>query len=220
MAPEGQQTTYRRPSVSIGMGLDGADYSYLTKRTADSTGFFITFNIPFKRNDIFTELLNDAGQLGSDGADSGITYTILKPGREAGKPVSSGCIREAVYGSPVWGRTITELREIKAPAYIRWSTLMQEGTLFQFVPKPDDNPKIQIALKELKKNSGTNVTIKLDYDEVGFNGALCCLSFLAEDLLKASMEANLPDNWSKSMLRRGYERADKKKPKDKKGADK
>ena len=59
--------------------------------------------------------------------------------------MSSGCIREAIYQSPVWGRTITELREIKAPAYIRWSTLMQEGTLFQFVPKADDNPKIQSA---------------------------------------------------------------------------
>ena len=96
MAPDGQTTTYRRPSVSIGMGLDGADYSYLTKKTADSTGFFITFNIPFKRTAVFTEL-----------------------------------------------------REIKAPAYIRWSTLMQEGTLFQFTPKQDDNPKVQIALKEV-----------------------------------------------------------------------
>ena len=64
--------------------------------------------------------------------------------------VSSGCVREAVYTSPVWGRTITELREIKAPAYIRWSTLMQEGTLFQFTPKQDDNPKVQIALKEVR----------------------------------------------------------------------
>lgn len=54
-------------------------------------------------------------------------------------------MREAVYTSPVWGRTITELREIKAPAYIRWATLMQQGTFFQFVPKPDDNPKIQSA---------------------------------------------------------------------------
>ena len=80
-------TTYRRPSVSIGMGLDGADYSYLTKKSADSTGFFITFNVPFKRTDIFAELLNDNGQLGADGVESGITYTILKPGREAGKLV-------------------------------------------------------------------------------------------------------------------------------------
>ena len=86
MAPDGQTTTYRRPSVSIGMGLDGADYSYLTKKTADSTGFFITFNIPFKRTDVFTELLSDTGQLGADG-ESGVTYTILKPGREQGKLV-------------------------------------------------------------------------------------------------------------------------------------
>ena len=62
-----------------------------------------------------------------------------------------GCVREAVYSSPVWGRTITELREIKAPAYIRWSTLMQEGTLFHFTPKGDDNCKVQIALKNARK---------------------------------------------------------------------
>ena len=181
-------TTYRRPSVSIGMGLDGTDYSYLTKKNNDNTGFFITFNVPFKRQDIFTELLNDNGQLGSDGPDAGVKYRVLKPGREEGKPVrvappthrshvsftlrralrapspradgrapvrqsawparslcqvSSGCVREAIYSTPVWGRTITELREIKAPAYIRWSTLMQQGTFFQFIPKPDDNPKIQ-----------------------------------------------------------------------------
>ena len=67
--PEGNTTTYRRPSVSIGtMGLDGADYSYLTKKTAETIGFFITFNVPFKRDDIFRELLSDNGQLGSDGA--------------------------------------------------------------------------------------------------------------------------------------------------------
>ena len=86
--PSGPKTTtYRRPSVSIGQGLDGADYSYLTKKTAESTGFFITFNVPFKRTDIFAELLSDNGQLGADGPESGVTYTILKPGREAGKPV-------------------------------------------------------------------------------------------------------------------------------------
>ena len=80
-------TTYRRPSVSIGMGLDGADYSYLTKKTEDG-GFYITFNVPFKRTDVFTELLSDDGQLGSDGPTSGVKYTVLKPGREAGKLVS------------------------------------------------------------------------------------------------------------------------------------
>ena len=63
-------------------------------------------------------------------------------------------MRETTYGSPVWGRTINELREIKAPAYIRTPTLLQEGTLFHFHGQPDDNPKVQIALKELKKNCG------------------------------------------------------------------
>jgi len=217
----GNTTTYRRPSVSIGMGLDGNDYAYLTKTDKDSTGFFITFNVPFKRQDVFNELLSDGGQLGVDGDPSvtGIETIILKSGREAGKAVSSGCVRQTTYGSPVWGRTITELREIKAPAYIRWSTLMQDGTFFAFVGKADDNPKIQIALKELKKNSGTAVTIKLDYMEVGFNGPLCCLSFLAQDLLKVSMESNLPKQWIESMLLRGYERADKKSKKGKKGGD-
>ena len=39
----------------------------------------------------------------------------------------------------------------QAPAYVRWSTVMQEGTFFSFIGKADDNPKMQIALKELKK---------------------------------------------------------------------
>ena len=94
---------------------------------------------------------------------------------------------------------------------------MQEGTFFQFVGKADDNPKIQVALKELKKNTGTNVIIKLDFLEVGFNGPLCCLSFIAQDILKALMENDLPKRWTASMLHRGYERADKKKAKKKKG---
>ena len=131
--------------------------------------------------------------------------------------VSTGCVRETEYQAPVWGRTITELREIKAPAYIRWSTLMQEGTLFHFVGQADDNPKIQIALKELKKNSGTAVTVKLDFAEVSYNGALCCFSFLASDMLKSSMQNNLPRLWTESMIRRGYERADKKSKKGGKG---
>jgi len=201
-------TTYRRPSVSIGMGLDGADYSYLTKADEEG-GFFIQFNVPFKRDDVFKELLNDDNPLGSDG-DHGATFVILKPGREAGKLVSTGCVRECNYGAPVWGRTITELREIKPPTYIRWSTLMQEGTLFHYMGKADEVPKLQIALKELKKNSGTAVTMKLDFLEVSFNGPLCCLSFLAEPLLKSSMQSKLPELWTTSMLRRGYDRADKK----------
>lgn len=134
--------------------------------------------------------------------------------------VSSGCVRETQYEGPVWGRTITELREIKAPNYIRWSTLMQQGTFFHFQGKADDNPKIQIALKELKKNTGTNVIIKLDFLEVGFNGPLCCLSFIAQDCVKALMENNLPKLWTDSMLHRGYERADTKKKKKAKKSDK
>ena len=109
--------------------------------------------------------------------------------------VSSGCVRETLYGSPVWGRTINELREIKAPTYIRTSTLLQEGTFFQFHGQPDDNPKVQVALKELKKNSGTAVTIRLDFMEVSINGPLCCLSFMAQDILKGNMERNLPILW-------------------------
>ena len=62
--------------------------------------------------------------------------------------------------------TYTRTLTPQAPAYIRWSTLMQDGTFFSFVGKADDNPKIQIALKELKKNTGTNVIIKLDFLEV------------------------------------------------------
>lgn len=206
----GNTTTYRRPSVSIGMGLDGADYSYLTKETPDG-GFFVTFNVPFKKVDVFNELLNDDCMLGSDGEGVDIRTTVLKSGRDPTKVVSSGCVRETLYGSPVWGRTINELREIKAPNYIRTSTLLQEGTFFQFHGQPDDNPKVQVALKELKKNSGTAVTIRLDFMEVSINGPLCCLSFMAQDILKGNMERNLPIMWTESMLRRGYDRADKKK---------
>ena len=37
-----QTTTYRRPSVSIGMGFDGGDYSWMTKdQGKDATGFVI-----------------------------------------------------------------------------------------------------------------------------------------------------------------------------------
>ena len=99
MGDKPNTTTYRRPSVSIGMGLDGADYSYLTKKTEGDGGFFITFNVPFKRTDIFAELLNDNGQLGGDGFDSGVTQTVVKPGREAGKLVS-GAFRARVCFFP------------------------------------------------------------------------------------------------------------------------
>ena len=39
-----QNTTYRRPSVSIGMGFDGADYSWMSKdQGKDATGFVLEF---------------------------------------------------------------------------------------------------------------------------------------------------------------------------------
>ena len=82
------KTTYRRPSVSIGMGFDGADYSWMTNEKENATGFFITFNVPFKRADVFKELLSDECMLGSE-PDGGVKYTIIKPGREEGKANSS-----------------------------------------------------------------------------------------------------------------------------------
>ena len=72
--------------MSIGMGLDGGDYSYLTKPNKDGTGFFIQFNVPFKRADVFAELLSDDGPIGCD-IDQGMDFLILKPGREQGKLV-------------------------------------------------------------------------------------------------------------------------------------
>ncbi len=51
---------------------------------------------------------------------------------------------------------------------------------------------------------------RYDFQEVGFNGVFCCLSFLAQDLLKFSLQTQLPKKWTESMLARGYERADKK----------
>ena len=42
------------------------------------------------------------------------------------------------------------------------------------------------------------MTIRMDYAEVSFNGALCCLSFLAQDLLKSSMQNKLPTLWCAS----------------------
>ena len=84
----GNTTTYRRPSVSIGQGLDGADYSYLTKPNKDGTGFFVQFTVPFKKQDIFNELLSDTQEIGTEDG-FGVTTKILKAGRENNKLVSA-----------------------------------------------------------------------------------------------------------------------------------
>ena len=82
----GNTTTYRRPSVSIGQGLGADDYSYLTKPSKDGSGFFVQFNVPFKKQDVFNELLADSGPVGTE-AHTGTTSRILKAGREQGKLV-------------------------------------------------------------------------------------------------------------------------------------
>ena len=82
---KGGATTYRRPSLSLGQGLDGVDFQHLRKANPNGTGFFFVFKLPFRREDVFAELLSERGELGSDG--SGIQTRILRPGREMGKPV-------------------------------------------------------------------------------------------------------------------------------------
>ena len=62
MAPDGQTTTYRRPSVSIGMGLYGADYSYLTKKTADLSKCIDDIQAKTTAKDAAAEALDEATQ--------------------------------------------------------------------------------------------------------------------------------------------------------------
>ena len=123
----GKTTTYRRPSVSIGMGFDGADYSWMTNEKENTTGFFITFNVPFKRDDVFKELLSDDGQLGSEpgnsSKDGGPEYRILRPGRQEGKlvrpppPPSRPPPRRPKTGGPHFGAWApAKLRAPPSPA--------------------------------------------------------------------------------------------------------
>ena len=195
-----------------------------------SLGFNITFILPFKRDDLWKELMGDR-MVGSEAEDE-ISYTIIRPGDDDDNPVrpcdacrpasrarrvrwgcgalvrraprlararalaccarvalsltaprlvttlqvSVGCVREAKYGSPVHGFTVSELLELKAPSYVKWATLLQADTVIEYVGRSDETPpSMAIALKEQKRSKahpegGTMITIKYDYSEVRRRG--------------------------------------------------
>ena len=69
-----------------------------------------------------------------------------------------------------------------------------EGTTLDERGQPIRDGYVETELVD-GNGPGRNVTIRLDFAEVSFNGPLCCVSFLAQDLLKSSMQNKLPQLW-------------------------
>jgi len=198
----------RRASTLGVQSSGGGEFTYLSADGQSTAGFNISFILPFKREDLWQELVADR-MVGTDNDDE-IKYTIIRTGNDEENPVSVGCVREATYGSPVHGRTVSELLELKAPSYIKWATLLQTDTVYEFIGRSDETPpSIALALKENKRTKahpegGTTVTIKYDYSQVVVHGLFCCLSCFASDYIKSRMQKTLPEKWKDSMIHRGY----------------
>jgi len=190
---------YRRPSVSIGMGFDGADFNLMSQDSDKQGGFVVTASLPFKRDLLFSELL-EKQMLGNE-TDT-VKTTIIRPGNDPDKTISIGCVRESIFLPPAHGRTISEIVEIREPGFIKWATLVQDKTPFYFVGRGEEYPSVAVQLKENKK--GTTVQMKYEFAEVSLNGHLCIFSFLAADLLKWQLQSSLSKTWIESMRKRGH----------------
>ncbi|KAL1504683.1 hypothetical protein AB1Y20_008463 [Prymnesium parvum] len=198
----------RRGSRHLAAGhVSGGDFSWISQ-DQNALGFSITFTLPFKRMDIWQELVADR-MIGSESEDE-IRYVVIKPGNDEENPISVGCVREATFGQPIHGRTVSELVELKAPSYIKWTTLLQKNTLFEFIGREDSvAPSVALALKENKRSKlnpegGTTITIKYDFKEVVIHGLFCCLSCMAKSYIHARLQQSLPAKWKDSMIKRGY----------------
>jgi len=189
------------------LGGGDTEFNWLDSQ-GPGTGFAVSFILPFKRDDLWQELIADR-LVGTD-EDEDIKYTIIRPGNDEENPVSVGCVREAVFGAPIHGRSVSELLEMKPPSYIKWATLLQTDTIFEFMGRSDEvPPSIALALKENKRSKlhpegGTTITMKYDFGWIQVHGIFCCLGPFAADFLKGRLEKDMKQKWQESMARRGY----------------
>mmetsp|Transcript_59411 Transcript_59411/g.98479 ORF Transcript_59411/g.98479 Transcript_59411/m.98479 type:complete len:265 (-) Transcript_59411:118-912(-) len=187
-------------------------------------GFTATFDIPYKREDVFTELLKKHDPLGLTAPN--VKLTVLTQDSLSSKVVRSpvalqierhinagsagqvsvGCVRKAEFSKPFEGFTVSRLVDVQPLQSVRWEQL-QTRTLFNLVGEEIEGERVAPAATVHIETIATGARIYLIYDfhHVQTRSSFCCfLAPLIPRFLRWYLERNAANTWSAEMERRGY----------------
>ena len=181
-------------------------------------GFAFAFPLPFKRDDVYKELISATNPLGADSDNLSLTMVSRAgkggkggtggTGGKDGETVSKGCMRKAVFERPFRGHVLSELVELEAPSKLVWAQ-RESDCAVNFVGA-DGSPtdcKFVVELAD-KGAAGTEVRLAYRYDALALRGPLCVFAPVGPLLLRMTLRRSLPTQWAASMAKRGYQPLD------------
>ncbi len=197
-------------------------------RLRPSGGFAVTFQLPFRRSDVFVEASKVTSPLGAE-VDEQITYTVVGEHPQPAQPerVALGITRRVDFVGPSAGQkgtVVSELVALDEGQRLVWAQLSSDCDYINFVGGPPTDPAMlssdgpaeprpQFALSFADAPGGTSVTLTYDFRLIALGGTtrtLACLlpclysSAAVRDELMQRIAQNVPMTWSRGMADRGY----------------
>ncbi len=215
-------------TLTIPKASDAPDGAVTSRQyIADGDGFTLIFTLPFKRADVYHELISEK-QLGVD--HSNIKIKVTRGGDGAGaaaiekaidanassaaeaaeikahaataqgsSPLSVGCQREVTFPD---GTIVSELIDLQEPSIIRWRQLSSNRETNMLGKDGGALPEVTIALDELA--DGTSVRMTYDFYQIvnSRDGSVL------DGPQMSRLLATATQGWSADMRRRGYSALD------------
>jgi len=161
-------------------------------------GFTASFVLPFRREDVFAQIMHAEQPLGLTSPNVSLSMT---PPASADKPVAVGCVRKAEFSAPFKGFTVSELVTVEPDKSVTWKQL-ESDTLVNLVGSDAGAAQVSILLECVA--SGTSVSLAYEFQSVKVRGPLCVLSPLVPWMLRSYLQRNAGAAWSAEMRRRGF----------------
>jgi len=153
-------------------------------------GFDVSFKLPFRRQDVYTELVKFDAPLA---ADKDVKYTLM-PGGAFPQTVSLGVRRKAEFTrSDFSGYTVSECIALEEGRVVGWRQLESKKKGMNLLGKNGQMPEFKITLSDT--TDGTEVALSYDFASVE-GGSV--------DTLKNFFATSAKGVWQDGMQRRGY----------------
>ena len=160
----------------------------------------VVMGVPFKRKDVFRELVNKKCPIDVD-EEKLESIESIRPGCDRSRPTTSpGYVRKTIYRDKQ--TTLHELVECIEPQRRKWRVLDAQGLRFQLAGKKRA-PECTIELTSDGAGTSCEVVYIFEYGEVKF--PCCCLAPLTPNAVRWLLTRSLQSTWTQLMLTRGYD---------------
>jgi len=191
----------------------GRSYARLTPPPVElGGGFSVTFDVPFKREDVFRESAMALQPLGTDDPDD-VTYALVGSHPHPAEPekLAVGMRRkvEFLFANGKKGAITSEVTHLMDNSFIKWRQLESTCEHINFLGTDDRHPEMSIAMMD-NPHGGTTVLLTYDFEHLEVRG---CASFclpvchgpaITQQRLVETIRSVCPTRWTGSMERRNY----------------